>query len=105
MSASQANCSQRSPRFGFKRRVEVTITDVPEPVEEPPPPPPTDQKLPPLEVLLSLIPFSPSINNMEVPPLEFVFEFESCPQVDWPDDDATPIDSFMSDFSVFEEIL
>jgi hypothetical protein len=63
--------------------------------------------LPPLDVLLSLVPFSPSVDKMEVPPLEF--EFESAPQVDWPDpfedyvaDPIYQLDDFMPDFSVFD---
>jgi hypothetical protein len=61
--------------------------------------------LPPLDVLLSLVPFSPSVDKMEVPPLEF----ESAPQVDWPDpfedcvaDPIYQLDDFMPDFSVFD---
>jgi hypothetical protein len=107
MTAPRADSSQRSPRFGFKRRVEVTVTESPEPAEEPPPPLPTNQGLPPLDVLLSLVPFSPSIDKMEVPPLEF----ESAPQVDWPDpfdDYASPIgqcDGFIPFFPVFGETI
>jgi hypothetical protein len=69
-----ADVRQRSPRFGFKRRVEVV------PVETDPPPDPPPAKSPPAAPsreppsildLLRAVAAGPSIDDMEFPALEF----------------------------------
>jgi hypothetical protein len=94
IAGGDALARQRSPRFGFKRRVEVVPVETDSPPDPPPPPksPPAapTRETPSILDLLRAVAAGPSIDDMEFPALEF----DTAPSEPELFQDAVTIDTF-----------